>query len=128
VLLYRATRGVIGHRAPFGPSMLLLDTVGARTGRRRTAPLLYVRDGEDYVIVGSNGGSRRHPAWVHNLRAHPETTIQVGSSTFPVTSREATPAERDRLWARAGAAWPGYDGYARRARREIPLVVLSPQR
>ena len=107
--------------------MLLLDNVGAVSGRRRTAPLLYVREGDAYVIVASNGGSRRHPAWLHNLRAHPETTVQVGSRTIEVTAREATAGERGPLWAKALKAWPGYAGYARRAGREIPLVILEPQ-
>jgi deazaflavin-dependent oxidoreductase (nitroreductase family) len=127
VAVYRATRGAIGHRVPFAPPMLLLDHVGARSGRPRTAPLAYVRDGDAYVVVASKGGHPRHPSWFHNLRAHPDTTIQVGSARLPVRARVATPEERERLWPRAVAAWPGYEGYQRRTRRTIPLVMLEPR-
>jgi F420H(2)-dependent quinone reductase len=86
-LLYRATAGLIGHRFPGGPPMLLLDRVGAKSGRRRTTPLAYLADGEDLVIVASKGGHPRHPAWFHNLRANPATTIQVGSERRTVRAR-----------------------------------------
>jgi deazaflavin-dependent oxidoreductase (nitroreductase family) len=124
VALYRATRGVIGHRVPFAPPMLLLDHVGARSGRARTSPLAYVRDGEAYVIVASKGGHPRHPSWFHNLRAHPDTTIQVGGSRRRVHARVATPEERERLWPRAVEAWGPFESYQRRTRRQIPLVIL----
>jgi F420H(2)-dependent quinone reductase len=127
VSVYRATRGVIGHRVPFAPPMLLLHHVGARSGRRRISPLAYVRDGEAYVVVGSKGGHPRHPAWFHNLRANPDTTIQVGSARLAVHARVATPAERERLWPRAVAAWGPYESYQRRTRRQIPLVIMEPR-
>jgi len=125
--VYRRTNGRIGHRHPGLPPMLLLDHVGARSGTRRTSPLVYVRDDADYVIVASKGGYPRHPAWFHNLRAHPDTTIQVGARRLPVRARLATPQERARLWPRAVATWAGFDGYQQRAGREIPLVVLEPR-
>jgi deazaflavin-dependent oxidoreductase (nitroreductase family) len=125
--VYRATRGRIGHTAPGFPTMLLLDHVGAKSGTKRTSPLLYVRDGENLVIVASKGGFPQHPAWYHNLIANPDTTVQVGSKRLAVHARLAEPQERDRLWAKAVAAYPGYDDYAARSRgREIPLVVLQP--
>jgi F420H(2)-dependent quinone reductase len=127
VAAYRATRGVLGHRVPFAPPMLLLDHVGARSGRLRTAPLAYVRDGDAYVVIASKGGHPRHPSWFHNLRAHPETTIQVGSARIPVRARVATPEERERLWPRAVEAWGPYESYQRRTRRTIPLVILEPR-
>jgi F420H(2)-dependent quinone reductase len=127
VALYRTTRGVIGHRVPFAPPMLLLDHVGARSGRARTSPLAYVRDADAYVVVASKGGHPRHPAWFHNLRAHPDTTIQVGASRRRVRARVATPEERERLWPRAVDAWGPFESYQRRTRREIPLVVLEPR-
>jgi deazaflavin-dependent oxidoreductase (nitroreductase family) len=127
VTLYRATRGMIGHRVPFAPPMLLLDHVGARSGKQRTSPLAYVRDGEAYVIVASKGGHPRHPSWFHNLRANPDTTIQVGASRRRVRARVATPAERERLWPRAVEAWGPFESYQRRTRRQIPLVVLEPR-
>ena len=127
VVLYRATGGRIGHKPPGAPPMLLLDHVGAKSGTRRTSPLVYVRDGEDYVIVASKGGYPQHPAWFHNLRAHPDTTIQVGSRKLAVHAHVADPGERARLWPKAVATYRGYTGYQQRAGREIPLVVLSPR-
>jgi deazaflavin-dependent oxidoreductase (nitroreductase family) len=123
--VYRASGGRIGHRVPGAPPMLLLDHVGARSAVRRTTPLVYVRDGEDVVIVASKGGHPRHPAWYHNLRAHPDTTVQIGSERRPVRARVADPRERERLWPLAVSTYGGYEGYRRRTVREIPLVVLQ---
>jgi len=127
VELYRRTRGLIGHRVPFAPPMLLLDHVGARSGRRRTSPLAYVRDGDSYVVIASKGGHPRNPGWFHNLRAHPDTTIQVGAARRAVRARVATPEERERLWPRAVEAWGPYESYQRRTERQIPLVILEPR-
>ena len=126
-VVYRLTGGLIGHRIPGGPSTLLLDHMGAKSGKRRTSPLLYIRDGENVVVVASKGGNPRHPAWFHNLRAHPDTTVQVGSRRRAVHARVATPAERKRLWPKAVAAYAGYREYQARTDREIPLVVLEPR-
>jgi deazaflavin-dependent oxidoreductase (nitroreductase family) len=125
--VYRLSRGLVGHRFPGAPPMLLLDHVGARSGTRRTAPLVYVRDGEDVVLVASKGGHPRNPGWLHNLRAHPETTVQIGSEVRPVRARMATAAERERLWRMAVATYSGYADYQARTDREIPLVVLEPR-
>lgn len=124
---YRASGGRIGHRIPGLPPTLLLDHVGARSGTRRTSPLLYIDDGAGAVIVASKGGFPKHPAWFHNLRAHPETTVQIGSEVREVRARVATAAERKRLWPQAVAAYSGYADYQRRADREIPLVILEPR-
>ena len=89
-LLYRATHGLVGHHIPgISAPMLLLDHVGAKSGTKRTSPLLYIRDGDDLVIVASKGGYPKNPAWFHNLRAIPETTVQVGSERRPVHARVA---------------------------------------
>jgi deazaflavin-dependent oxidoreductase (nitroreductase family) len=127
--LYKRTGGRLGHTIPGVPGkMLLLDHVGAKSGTKRTSPLLYVRDGEDIVIVASKGGFPKHPAWYHNLIANPDTTVQIGSHVLPVHARVAKPEERDRLWAMAVQAYRGYDDYAARSKgREIPLVVLEPR-
>ena len=127
VAAYRLTGGLIGHQLPGSPPMLLLEHTGARTGRSRTTPLVYVADGSDVVIVASKGGHPRDPAWMHNLRAHPDVTIQVGATRRPVRARVATPDERRRLWPMAVATYPGYRGYQERTDREIPLVVLEPR-
>jgi F420H(2)-dependent quinone reductase len=123
--VYRATGGLIGHHLPGLPPILLLDHVGAKSGRKRTTPLLYVEDGDDLAIIASKGGYPKNPAWFHNLRAHPDTTVQVGRERRAVHARVATPDERQRLWPKAVAAYGGYAEYQARATREIPVVVLE---
>jgi len=127
-LAYRATGGRIGHTAPGMPTILLLDHVGARSGTKRTSPLLYFRDGDDLVIVASKGGFPKHPAWYHNLRANPDTTVQVKAERRPVRARVATPEEHARLWPLAVEQYHGYEDYQARSKgREIPLVILEPR-
>jgi F420H(2)-dependent quinone reductase len=125
--IYQASRGAIGHHVPGLPPFLLLDHVGAKSGVSRTTPLIYLRDGEDLVVIASKGGNERHPAWFHNLRANPGTTVQVGAEQRPVHARVATPEERARLWPRAVEAYPDYARYQERTEREIPIVVLEPR-
>jgi deazaflavin-dependent oxidoreductase (nitroreductase family) len=122
---YRATRGVIGHKVPGGAPMLLLDHVGAKSGTKRTSPLVYTQDGDDIVLVASKGGNPKNPAWYHNLKANPETTVQVGSEKRPVRARVATDEERERLWPKVVDTYSGYAGYQKRTQRKIPLVVLE---
>ncbi len=124
---YRVTHGVVGHRFPGLPPMLLLDHVGAKSAQRRTSPLEYTRDGNQLVLVASKGGHPRNPAWFHNLRANPDTTVQVGSERRQVHARVARPEERGRLWDMAVETYSGFDEYQQRAEREIPLVVLEPR-
>jgi len=126
-VVYRATHGVVGHRFPGAPPTLLLDHLGARSGTLRTTPLTYLRDGEDLVLVASKGGYPKNPSWFHNLRANPDTTVQVGSRRRPVRARVATPAERARLWPKVVDLYGGYRDYQERTDREIPLVVLEPR-
>ena len=126
--LYQRTGGRLGHSIPgIQGKMLLLDHVGAKSGTKRTTPLLYVDDGKDIVIVGSKGGFPKHPAWFHNLRANPVTYVQVGGERRRVRARVATAEERPHLWELADAVWPGYADYRARTDREIPLVVLEPR-
>jgi F420H(2)-dependent quinone reductase len=127
-LVYRASDGLIGHRFPGFPPVLLLDHVGAKSGIRRTTPLAYVEDGGDVVLVASKGGHPRNPAWFHNLRANPDTTVQIGRERRAVHARVADPDERARLWPKAVAAYAGYRGYQQRTQRQIPLVILEPRR
>jgi deazaflavin-dependent oxidoreductase (nitroreductase family) len=127
-LVYRATGGRIGHTGPGLPRMLLLDHVGAKSGARRTSPLLYFRDGDDLAIVASKGGFPKHPAWYHNLMANPDTTVQIGSEKRPVHARRASPEEHERLWPVALEQYHGYADYQARSKgREIPLVILEPR-
>lgn len=123
--VYRATHGLVGHHVPGLPPMLLLDHVGARSGQRRTAPLVYVRDGDDVVIVASKGGYPKHPAWFHNLRANPDTIVQIGGERRAVHARVASAEEHQRLWPKAVETYGGYADYQRRTERQIPLVVLE---
>ena len=106
--------------------MLLLDHHGRRTGRARTTPVLYLRDGADLVIVGSRGGSDAMPAWFLNLMSSPSTTVQVGSERRAVVARQATPEEKQGLWPRLVEMYDEYAVYQQRTKREIPVVILSP--
>ena len=127
VAIYRATGGRIGYRGPRFAPCLLLDHVGAKSGKSRTSPLIYGVDGENLLLVASKGGYPRHPAWYHNLMANPDTTVQVRSDRRPVHARVATADERERLWPVMVDVYRGYDAYRRRTDREIPLVVLEPR-
>jgi deazaflavin-dependent oxidoreductase (nitroreductase family) len=108
--------------------VLLLQHLGARSGRRRETPLLYVTDGDRLVVIASAGGSAHHPAWLHNLRAHPRCSVTARDGrSGDYTAREASGDERERLWALAADFYGGYDAYRQRAgSREIPVVVLEP--
>ena len=124
--LYEYSDGRIGATLG-GRPMLLLRTVGRRTGEPRTAALLYVRDGDAYVVIASKGGAPHHPGWFHNLTAKPEVEIQVGRERLRVRARVAAGKERSRLWARADEINQGqYAVYQSRTSREIPVVVLEP--
>ena len=125
--LYRLTGGRIGHRVPGAPPMLLLDHTGAKSGAKRTSPLVYVRDGGDLVLVASKGGYPKNPGWFHNLMANPDTTVQVGSKREFVHAHAASAEERERLWPLMVKVYSGYEGYQQRTDREIPLVVLEPR-
>ncbi len=124
---YRASGGRVGHRFPGAPPMLLLDHVGAKSGVKRTTPLVYVADGKDIVLVASKGGNPKNPAWYHNLKANPDTTVQVGPEQKRVRARIANDEERKRLWPKAVKTYSGYEGYRKRTDRKIPLIVLEPR-
>ena len=126
-VVYRATNGLVGHRFPGAPPMLLLDHVGAKTGTKRTSPLVYVEDGDDLVLVASKGGNPKHPAWYHNLRANPDTTIQVGPKRRAVRARVANAQEHKRLWPKIVKRYSGFGDYQERTKRKIPLVILQPR-
>ena len=111
-----------------GLPVVMLTTVGVRSKRPRTLPLLGLPDGERTVVIASNYGQRRHPAWYLNLRADPEATITAGGVSRRVVAREAEGDERERLWRLGLAVYPGWAGYERRAsNRRIPVMMLSPR-
>ena len=121
--IYRRTDGRIGHRLA-GKPMLLLTTRGRRSGQPRTTPLLYYLDGDCPVVVASNGGQDREPAWCLNLRADPQVHVQIGRDRFEARAEIAPAEERDRLWPLLEAYNAPYRAYARRTEREIPVVFL----
>lgn len=127
VIVYRRTGGRIGHRFPGMPPFLLLEHVGAKSGKTRTNPLGYVRDGDNVILIGSNGGGPRNPAWVHNLRANPDVRVWIGSQEQAVRAHVAGRDERDRLWPMMLAVSDVFIDYQRRTERELPLVVLEPR-
>ena len=123
---YRATGGRVGGSFDGNP-VLLLHHVGRRSGEARVTPLLYLRDGEDLVIVGSMGRTPKHPAWFHNLGARPGTEVEVGRERRAVSARVADAEQRARLWPRLVEHYPAFDRYQARTEREIPVVILSPR-
>lgn len=130
VALYRRTRGRVGGHIPGRPEarIALLNHVGAKSGARRTSPLMYCVDGEAIAIAASKAGQPTHPAWYHNLRAHPETTVELGSEVRPVRARVASEEECERLWPRFDALFGSYRWYREQAApRRIPIVLLEPR-
>jgi deazaflavin-dependent oxidoreductase (nitroreductase family) len=122
---YVNSGGTRGHRWN-GVDTLLITTRGRKTGRLRRTALIYGKDGDRYIVVGSNGGRPNHPAWYLNLVDHPGVRVQVGTSSFVALARTATAEEKPRLWALMAAIFPQYNGYQKRTAREIPVVILDP--
>jgi len=122
---YRETAGDVGHVWKEGSTVLLLTTTGRTTGEKHTTPLIYARDGDNYVIVASKGGAPAHPGWYRNLAKDPEVEVQVLGEVFPARARTAEGEERERLWRKANEVWPHYEEYQRKTDREIPVVVLE---
>jgi deazaflavin-dependent oxidoreductase (nitroreductase family) len=123
---FRANGGKVG--GPFaGGTLLLLHHIGARTGAERVTPLAYQEVGESFAIFASKAGAPDNPAWYHNLLAHPDTTVEVGTETMGVTARVAEPSEREVIWERQKQRLPGFAEYeVKAAPRTIPVVVLDP--
>ena len=124
--VYRISGGRIGGRWVGGEPVMLLTTIGRKSGTPRTVPVLYLRDGEEVVVVASGVGGARHPIWYLNLEANPEVRIEIGKSKRQMTARRATETECAALWPRLTEMYRGFDGYRERTDREIPLVILSP--
>jgi deazaflavin-dependent oxidoreductase (nitroreductase family) len=122
--IYRLTGGRFVGRVGKAP-ILLLTTTGRRSGLARTAPLLYLRDGDQLAIVASFGGYPTHPVWYLNLVANPEVYVQVGRERFAARARTASPGERERLWPLFVEMYPGYEEYQEKTAREIPVVLLE---
>jgi F420H(2)-dependent quinone reductase len=123
--VYRATGGKLLGRMGKNP-ILLLNTVGRKSGKKRTTPLLYVMDGEDFVIIASKGGAPSHPAWYLNLMSTPDAAVEVGDREVRVKAKEVDGEEKIRLWQMMVQIYPTYDDYQTKTKREIPLLLLRP--
>lgn len=123
--LFERTAGAEGNSLR-GRPIVLLTSVGAKSGKLRKTPLMRVEHDGEYAVVASKGGAPTHPVWYHNLVAHPLVELQDGSERRDCLSRIVTGAERDEWWERAVAAWPPYADYALKTDREIPVFVLTP--
>jgi len=126
LLVQRASGGRLLSRVA-GMPVLLLTTTGRKTGKPRTTPLTYFRDGDDYVVIASNGGEDAPPRWWLNLQADPRASVRLDGRTVSVVAREAPPDVRERLWPQITATYAGYARYERRTSRRIPVVLLTPR-
>lgn len=126
VALYRRTGGAIGGMLA-GRPMLLLMTIGRKSGQERATPISYYPDGDRYILIASNGGAPRHPQWFFNLLANPQAKIQVQKKIIEVTAKQADPEERQRLWSLITEKYQNFADYQERITREIPVVILTPR-
>lgn len=125
MFLYRASGGRLANRMQKAP-ILLLTTTGAKSGKERTNPVLYVVDGPNLATVASAGGSPNNPSWFANLMHHPDAVVTIGKEERKVRARKASPEERARLWPMLTAVYSGYEDYQRKTVRRIPVVILEP--
>lgn len=125
IWLYRRTGGVIGGKAG-NLTFLLLMTTGRKSGIARIIPIFCIPDDGRFLLIASNWGSEKDPQWWLNLQVNPHATVQVGRRTFPITARKATPEERAHMWPKAIAHMPQFANYQKRIKREIPIVILTP--
>ena len=123
---FRAKGGTAGGMFE-GKPLLLLHNVGAKSGTEFVTPLVYLADGDNWVIFASKGGAPNNPGWYHNLKAQPEVSIEIGSDTVDVTAEEATGDERDRLYSNQEEQQPQFAEYAQKTDRKIPVIVLKPR-
>ena len=121
---FRATGGKVGGQFEGAP-LLLLHSTGAKSGQDRVAPVMYLADGDDLVVFASKAGADTNPDWFHNLKANPDTRVEIGADTVAVRARVAEGEERDRLFDRQKAAYPGFADYEAGTDRVIPVVVLE---
>ena len=120
---FRENGGKVGGHFEGAP-VLLLTTRGAKTGKTRVNPLMYLPDDKRMFIFASKGGAPINPAWYHNLVAHPDVTVEVGNETFPAKATVVSDKKRDEMYAKQASAYPGYAGYEQKTTRKIPVVEL----
>jgi len=126
VVAFRLSKGRLGGRFPGGAPVLLLTTIGRKSGERRTAPVLYLADGDRFVVVASKGGFSTHPLWYKNLESNPNVEVEVGSERKKMMAKRASDVEKRVLWPKLVAMYRDFDDYQARTQREIPVVILSP--
>ncbi|MEM7130441.1 MAG: nitroreductase/quinone reductase family protein [Chloroflexota bacterium] len=125
VNLYRLTKGKMGGKMG-GNSILLLNTVGRKSGKKFTIPLVYLMEEDNYILIASNGGADKHPGWYFNLKSQPQTTVQVMEQTINVTAEMAPPEERNRLWKNITSTHEQFQAYQEKTERVIQVFVLRP--
>lgn len=125
IFIYRLSDGRIGGTA-FNSPVMLLTSRGAKTGKKRTVAILYLKTDDGYAVVASYGGADKHPAWFANLRNDPNAEVQAGAQSFSAVSRIATSDEKAELWPKLTAMYPDYQIYQDRSARDIPVVILMP--
>jgi len=123
---FRRNHGKVGGTFE-GAHLLLLHHIGARTGKPRVNPVMYLKDGDRYVIFASKGGAETNPDYYHNIKAHPDIQIEVGDETINVHAKEITGPERNRLYARQASLYPAFAEYQRQTTRIIPVIELTPK-
>lgn len=124
--LYRLTSGTVGANLG-GRSMVLLTTTGRKSGKQRTAPIQYMKDGDNIILVASNGGNVNHPAWWHNIGANPDVTVQIGKKKMRARAETADDEERARLWPLLVEFYPGYQAYEEETERTVQVVIVRPE-
>jgi deazaflavin-dependent oxidoreductase (nitroreductase family) len=121
---FRANGGKVGGQFT-GATLLLLHTVGAKSGAARISPLAYTTDGDRLIVIASKGGAPTNPDWYHNVVANPSVTVEVGTERFPARATVAGPEDRERLFAQMVSIMPGFGEYQRNTTRQIPVVILE---
>ena len=124
---FRSNHGKVGGNFEGAP-LLLLHTIGARSGKPRINPMMYLKDGQRYLVFASKGGADTNPDWYYNLKAHPDVQIEVGDETIEVHAEEVLGAERDALYERQATLYPGFAGYQRQTKRIIPVISLTKKK
>ena len=122
---FRANGGKVGGQFEGAP-LLLLHTVGAKTGQQRVNPMMYQQVPSGYAVFASKGGAPDNPDWYHNVLAHPQVSAEIGADTVEFRARVAEGDERERIWTAQKAAYPGFADYEKNTTRQIPVVVLEP--
>jgi len=125
--VYQFSGGRIGGRFLQGAPVMLLTTIGRKSGQPRTTPLLYIEDGDRVICAGSKGGMDHHPLWYHNLRANPDVEVQIGSSKRKMRAATAGEEEKATYWPKLVAMYSNFDRYQARTERDIPVIILSPR-